>query len=123
METGLRRVFAIIPLFLAALLAQIYAPVGSGLAMGRAQIQGVALAPICAGANGAQDRGAPHAPDACCDLCKFVLSGAAPVAPAALKLSFRSCAPRRIAWTLPVARVLVAARRETAQARAPPSAS
>jgi hypothetical protein len=120
LESGLRRAFAIIPLFVAALLAQIYAPVGSSLAMGRAQ--GVGVAPICA-AHGAPDRETPRAPDACCDLCAFVMSGAAPLPPAATPVAVHRPEPRRIAWAFPERRVFAAARRQTAQARAPPPAS
>ena len=116
----MRRAFAIIPLFVAALLAQIYAPVGSSLAMGRAQALG--LAPLCV-TQGAPDGETPRAPDPCCDLCAFVMSGAAPLPPAATPVVFHRPQPRRIAWTLPAGRIAVVARRKNAQARAPPSAS
>jgi len=115
----LRRTFAIIPLFLAALLAQIYAPVGSSVAMGRAQ--GAGIAPICASEGG--DAGAPHVPGVACDLCAFVLSGAAPLPPAAIPVVAHRPQSRRLAWALPEPPVFVAAWRKTAQARAPPFAS
>ena len=118
----MRHAIAIIPLFVAALLAQIYAPVGASLAM--RTVAGVA--PICASHpapdRSAPDRSAPHAPP-CCDLCAFVASGAAPVPPVLAPFAFHRPEPRRAAWTNKTRRVVIATRRATAQARAPPFAS
>jgi len=116
-----RRLLAILPIFVIALLAQIYAPAGSALAIGRAQAAGV-LAEPCA-AHGQQTPGAPHAPGAVCDLCDFVFSGAAPVAFDLPPADFTRAAPRLVSWALPARRLCAGQRRQTAQARAPPFAS
>lgn len=115
----MRRFLAIVPLFLAALLAQVYAPVGASLAMGAAE---PGLAPICA-AHSTPDQNKPKAPDACCDLCAFVSSGAAPVPPVAAPFAFQRAEPRRIAWAFRTLRGLDYDWRGAAQARAPPFAS
>ncbi|MCW2284059.1 hypothetical protein M2323_001672 [Rhodoblastus acidophilus] len=118
-----RRILAILPAFLAALLVQIYAPAGSALAIARAHQQTVAQ-PCAMHANHAEaERTAPHSHDAACDLCDFVFSGAAPLAFDPPPTDFTRAAPHRLTWTLPTALRVASARRTTAQARAPPSAS
>ena len=118
----LRRALAILPLFLAALLAQIYAPAGSSLAMGRAPTTASSLAAPCSAhdphAPAGQD--APHSPGACCDLCEFVLSGAAAVASDVPQVAVRSAPGHRIAWAFPNQTFVGHARNRLAQARAPP---
>jgi hypothetical protein len=116
----LRRVIAILPFFLTALLAQIYAPVGSALALGRASDTVAFAAAPCAGAG---DRRAPHTPGACCDLCEFVLSGAAPLAAAPPPLAARSAPARRIVWRMAAVRLAPSRPPRTFRARAPPFAS
>ncbi|MCW2318244.1 hypothetical protein M2322_003811 [Rhodoblastus acidophilus] len=115
----MRRFLAIVPLFLAALLAQVYAPVGASLAMG---VAGPGLAPICA-SHATPDQNQPKAPDACCDLCAFVSSGAAPVPPVAAPFAFQRAEPHRVVWVFRTLRGFGDARRGAAQARAPPFAS
>jgi hypothetical protein len=122
---SLRRTLAVLPIFLAALLAQIYAPVGSGLAIGRSQKAEIAIAPPCSqhAHQAPASSGAPHSPGACCDLCEFVLSGAAAVAFAVPEVIFRPAPFHRIAWALPPGRIVAPLRGGSAQARAPPTAS
>ena len=122
-EVTRRRILAVVPIFLIALLVQGYAPAGSARAIGRAHQQ--AVAPPCPmhAHQPTAPRETPHAPGAVCDLCDFVFSGAAPVAFDIPQVRIDAVAPFRIAGPLPEARVFASPRREAAQARAPPSAS
>ncbi|MCW2286560.1 hypothetical protein M2323_004357 [Rhodoblastus acidophilus] len=114
-----RRILAILPVFLVALLVQAYAPVGSARAIAHAQHHAVAApCPMHARQPAAPQ---PHAPGPPCDLCAFVFSGAAPLAFDAPQIEVRPVAPHRVDWVLPEERKFVGPRRVTAQARAPPS--
>lgn len=121
---SLRRTLAVLPIFLAALLVQIYAPVGSSLAIGRAQKAEVEVAPPCSmhAHHASESKRASHPPGAACGLCEFVFSGAAAVGFAVPAVVVRPADFHRIAWFLPAGRVVTPARGGSTQARAPPIA-
>ena len=75
---------------------------------------------IAGGPSQNQAPGLPPAHENCCQLCHFVHSGAAPVAPQIPVLVPNIPPPERIDWIFASDRVIVRAQRARAQARAPP---
>jgi hypothetical protein len=121
---AIRRHQASLAVFLIALLTQIFAPAGSSLAMGRASSDPLFAVANCQtvrdGASQNQAPGLPPARENCCQLCHFVHSGAAPVAPQIPLLVPNIPPPEHIDWIFIADRVIVRAQRARAQARAPP---
>ncbi len=122
-----RRIGTKLPVFLIALLMQIFAPAGASLAMARAmQADPAGFAEICRPFDSSGDRtkapGAPVSPDECCQLCHFVHSGAAPLTPQTA-LVIRPAPPmRRAVWSESVEHLADSGRYYHAPARAPPFA-
>jgi hypothetical protein len=120
-----RRVRSILPIFLIALMVQIFAPVGAIWAMTQAS-DPLAGAPICAhiddGAAPSTDPAAPASSQHdCCPLCQFAHSGVAPLAPPPAPPA-RAAEPHRlISWSVVCAPVRDSAEASHRQARAPPS--
>ncbi|HUO55375.1 MAG TPA: DUF2946 family protein [Rhodoblastus sp.] len=116
------RIRAALPVFLIALLLQIFAPAGASLAMARAmQAAPLGFAPICGEINPAGGKnGAPVTPDECCQLCHFVHSGAAPLAPQAILMVRPAPEMRRSAWSARADHLADNVRYYHAAARAPP---
>jgi hypothetical protein len=118
-----RRIAAILPVFLIALLAQVFAPAGASLAMARASNASLA-APICQTSGDRDGRnhtpGAPASHDDCCSLCQFAHSGAAPLPPQAVLIITQPNPAQRVEWILRADRLTHRAQRAHAQARAPP---
>ena len=121
------RLLKVLPVFLIALLVQVYAPVGSSLAMARASSDPIFAATICDHASDAD--GQSHAPglplshNDCCPLCQFVHSGAAPLAPLLAVVVPQIRPAIRADWVFLAERQTYGAQRSRAQARAPPSIS
>jgi hypothetical protein len=121
-----QRLIAFLPAFLVALAMQIYAPVGSTLAIGRAERGETAVAAHCdpVGASADEDWRKPaHAPSHkdCCDLCHFVSAGAAPLPVAIASPWFERDAFLRIEWSPQADQVVLRGRATTFHARAPPA--
>jgi membrane-associated protease RseP (regulator of RpoE activity) len=113
--------------FLIALLAQVLAPAGSSLAMARASNDPLFAAATCEHAGGEAGRtqtpGLPLSHEDCCQLCHFVHSGAAPLAPQIPAFLPQIQPPKRIDWIFVADRATFRAQRSRAQARAPPLAA
>ena len=124
---SLRWIIAVVPVFVFALLVQVFAPAASSLAMARASGDPLFSAVICqhsGAAPGETDApGLPLSHDECCQLCQFVNSGAAPLAPQIAVVVSQIRPPTRVDWIFQAERLTYRAQRSRAQARAPPSLS
>jgi len=112
---------------LIALLAQLFAPAGSSLAMARASNDPLFAAATCQHAGGKsgqpQTPGLPSSHEDCCQLCHFVHSGAAPLTLQNSVFLPQILPPKRIDWIFVADRLSFRAQRSRAQARAPPFAA
>jgi hypothetical protein len=92
--------------------------------MARASSDPLFAAIICQHPGGDADQ--THAPvlplshDECCQLCQFVHSGAAPVAPQLAAVVPQTRPTMRVDWIFSAERLTFSAQRSRAQARAPP---
>ncbi|MGH6842254.1 MAG: DUF2946 family protein [Methylocella sp.] len=117
-----RRFKAAIPVFLLALLVQVFATGWGGLAMQAGAVASTAhCSAMAGGAAGEQQTppGQPHHNHQCCVFCHLP----AAVDPAPMAAAFAVPAPvaRDVAWTFDPAPAPSAPARKHARARAPPS--
>jgi hypothetical protein len=119
------RTRATLPVFLIALLMQIFAPASAGMAMARAlQADPLGMAPICgSGPIAGNRRETPDAParhDDCCQLCHFAQAGAPLPTPQPARLDPPEPLTSHARWNVAVARGSWGERYYHAPARAPP---
>ncbi|MGH6834072.1 MAG: DUF2946 family protein [Methylocella sp.] len=114
----------VFPVFLLALLAQIFAPGAGGLAMRADAVAGTPGCTVIAGGAAGEQQTPPgqhrHS-DQCCLLCQLPQA----VDPAPMAAAYAALAPaaRDVAWTFGPARVSLARAVKHTRARAPPSFS
>jgi hypothetical protein len=121
-----RRLKNFLPVFLIALLVQVFAPIAACWAAGIAASDPLAAAIIChdnsATGSGETDQGGPHVRDGCCSACNALQSGA-PVDPPEMTAALIERSPEQVVWLDFVSRLADVRARAHAQARAPPSIS
>ncbi|WP_027579191.1 DUF2946 domain-containing protein [Bradyrhizobium sp. Ai1a-2] len=120
-----RRLKNFLPVFLIALLVQIFAPIAACWAAGIAASDPLAAAVIChdnTAGSGETDQSGPHVRDGCCSVCN-VLQAGAPVDPPEMIAGMIERSPEQVAWLDFVSRLEDVRARFHAQARAPPSIS
>jgi hypothetical protein len=92
---------SILPIFLIAILVQVFAPIGASLTMAAAS-DPLSAAPICTHETSSTDR--PDTPaennndDACCPLCGFAHTGFAPLAAPDFVIGRRPAPIVHVAW-------------------------
>jgi len=113
------------PIFLLALLVQIFAPVAARVEMAEAS-QLWSVLTICSHANSLADRQDPthhrHSDD-CCDFCQIATGATPPLAPAVFAFAAPINSLRLIAWVVPTECSLSPIHDNQAQARAPPTSA
>lgn len=120
-----RRLKILLPVFLVALVVQVFAPIAACWAAGIAASDPLAAAVICHDSTGSgdqSDQGVPHVRDGCCSTCNVLQTGA-PVDPPPTIATAIERLPERVAWHDFVARLTNVRAGSQAQARAPPSIS
>lgn len=120
-----RRLKNFLPVFLIALMVQIFAPIAACWAAGIAASDPLAAAIIChdnTAGSGETDQGGPHVRDGCCSVCNVLQTGA-PVDPPEMTAGVIERSPEQVAWLDFVSRLEDVRARSHAQARAPPSIS
>ncbi|WP_035689538.1 DUF2946 domain-containing protein [Bradyrhizobium elkanii] len=120
-----RRLKNFLPVFLIALMVQIFAPIAACWAAGIAASDPLAAAIIChdnSAGSGETDPGGPHVRDGCCSICNVLQTGT-PVDPPEMTVGVIERSPEQVAWLDFVSRLADVRARSHAQARAPPSIS
>ncbi|MGY3615528.1 DUF2946 domain-containing protein [Bradyrhizobium sp. USDA 10063] len=120
-----RRLKNFLPVFLIALVVQVFAPIAACWAAGIAASDPLAAAIICHGnttGSDETDQGGPHVRDGCCSVCNVLQTGA-PVDPPEMTAGIVERSPEQVAWLDFVSRLTDVRARSHAQARAPPSIS
>jgi hypothetical protein len=119
-----RRLGKFLPIFLVALLVQIFAPIGSTWAASTAASDPLHAVPICSGGgastNGQTDQTGQHrAHQGCCSVCSVLLTGA-PVDTPQTAVTMPYHQPEQVVWRDITPDLFGSRTGSHAQARAPP---
>jgi hypothetical protein len=121
-----RRLKNFLPVFLVALVVQIFAPIAACWAAGIAASDPLAAAVIChdntASGSPEGDQTGQHVRDGCCSVCSVLQTGAPIDAPLATSIAIERPA-ERVAWLDFTSRLADVRAGSQHQARAPPYAS
>ena len=124
-----RRLQAIVPIVLLAILVQVFAPIAAFRAAAYAASDPLRLAPICSemasspDAAGTDPANTQHKCGACCAFCAASHGGASAVEPPQPAFVILQRHYRRVAWMQAVEAMPTARVGSNAQARAPPQAA